>query len=39
VREICRLAGVTANPGDLRKCPLVIQRDEITEMWVRRLRA
>jgi LPS sulfotransferase NodH len=39
VREICRLAGVTANPGNLRKCPLVIQRDEITEMWVRRLRA
>ncbi len=38
VREICRLVGVTANPVDLRKCPLVIQRDELTEMWVRRLR-
>ncbi len=39
VDAICRLVGVSAPRVDLSCCPLAVQRDELTEMWVRRLTA
>jgi LPS sulfotransferase NodH len=39
VDSICRLLGVTAPSLDLSRCPLAIQRDELTEIWARRLTA
>jgi LPS sulfotransferase NodH len=37
VAAICRLVGVKTPRLDLGSCPLAVQRDEVTEMWVRRL--
>ena len=37
VNRICRSMGVAAPAVDLRRCPIAVQRDEPTELWVRRL--
>jgi LPS sulfotransferase NodH len=39
VDAICRLVGVKAPAVDPERCPMAIQRDEVTEMWTRRLTA
>jgi LPS sulfotransferase NodH len=39
VDAICRLVGVKAPRVDVGRCPLAVQRDEVTEMWARRLSA
>jgi len=37
VDKICRLMGVATRPIDVGQCPIAVQRDELTELWVRRL--
>jgi LPS sulfotransferase NodH len=39
VDAICGLVGVSAPLVDPSGCPLAVQRDELTEIWVRRLTA
>jgi LPS sulfotransferase NodH len=39
VDAICRLVDVKAPRVDVGRCPLAVQRDEVTEMWARRLSA